>query len=271
MCELARELGGTDMNEMLYEAAAVGSQRLCHKALEWGAINKGNMLFGALRGCHPALCLEALDLLKSESAKHTGEANWWKDILEDALSVAVHEGVGSPADQETVCRQLVEWGADTCNLFAWAAENGNARLAWLALELKPNRRREYIDWIDEEGLEGGAVLLAWFILDNPKNSYDELLFYGTELISRHRGGGYELCNAALRGGALHVDWLLCWAAFSNREDLCLRALRHGARDFNGMLMAACAGDHGYLVELAQKWGATAPPPWERNLSRVRSQ
>jgi hypothetical protein len=210
------------------------------------------MLIGAARGHHPSVCREAKEALFERGAVDTEE---WEEILGTSLGEAVTQDRGAPADQEEVCRLLVEWGAGAAALFATALGYDNARLAWLSLELCANDGTLY------EELRAMAYSdFARFILEHPKGSYDELLFFGEAWGLDHNWGkGHSLCKSALAGGARCVEWLLCEGAYTNDKKLCRLAVRYGARDFNGMLMAACAGEHGHLVELAQKWGATAMP------------
>jgi hypothetical protein len=272
MCDLARELGASDMNEMLDGAAIAGSELLCLKAREWGACNIEGMLFGAADGHHIALCRKARELLELAKGP-VGGGEWgdgeWEGLVEEALELAAVTTGGRFADQEAVCQLLVEWGVSPISLFGRAITDNNARLAWFALELDPSEDRvDYNEWVSAEEEGCGECPLGRFVLGNPEKSYDELLYFGMSFGTLETC--YDLCKAALAGGARHVDWLLCASAYYDAESLCELAVRHGARDFNGMLMAACVNEHSGMIALAQKWGATASPRPAADLIQVRS-
>jgi hypothetical protein len=263
MCDLAKELGATEMNEMLEAAARTGNEMLCLKAQGWGANDWLAMFFGAVEGGQVALCRKAKELLvlareNAEDTLHEDELGGsWEDLMGDALAAATESSKGLPEDRETICRLLIEWGGNTVSLFGWAITHNNVQLAWLAMEINPEG--EYVEWLSEEEEASGACPLGEFVLGNPKGSYDELLTFGVEWSHNSLSESHRLCEMALDGGTHDVNWLLCGAAFTDDEILLELAVRYGARDFNGMLMAACAGEHDSLIALAQKWGATATP------------
>jgi hypothetical protein len=270
MCEIAREGEGVSAREdlMLEYAANVGCSRLCRKMFEWGSTNLGVMLSGAARGHHPDLCREAKALLDSKVDSREVDPAVVDEFLSDSLILAVTENREMSASQEAVCRLLVEWGIPVEALFGEAIGAANARLAWLAVELGGALS---LDEFAARAERGDGYDFGWFILEHPKGSYDDLLFYGMGWRDRSTGEGYDLCKQALIGGARCADWLLCKGAYIGDEELCRLAVRYGARDFNGMLMAACAGFHSFLAELARKWGATAAPRPATDLRRVRSE
>jgi hypothetical protein len=270
MCEIAREGEGVSerVDLMLEYAANVGCSRLCQKMFEWGSTELGMMLSGAARGHHPDLCREAKALLDSKVDSREVDPADVDEFLSDSLILAVTRNREMSADQEAVCRLLVEWGVPVETLFDEAIGAANARLAWLAVELCAG---------DETSLESFREIASdddydfgKFILEHPGGSYDDLLFYEVKRRNRTRDG-YELCEQALVNGARCVDWLLCKGAHIGDEELCRLAVRYGARDFNGMLMAACAGFCPFLAELARKWGAAAAQRPVTDLRRVRSE
>jgi hypothetical protein len=271
MCELVCSKSDLNATALIRPAAAAGSERLCWKAIEWGASGGFDlmlMLTGAARGGHEALCRVAYANLK-RTFNDPEDDEWWSELRAN-LICAIAE-CPNRERHEALGRMAFEWGVDGETMFNVGSSYTNATLMWLAVVLDP----EVATWHADTDLEQ-------FVLSAPPWSYDELLYFSAEWIvgdadndnegdEKDGEAGLSLCMEALARDTRRVDWLLCYGAFHGFGMLCRLAVRRGARDFDGMLMAACAGESPFLAELARKWGAKATPRPATDLRHVRSE
>jgi hypothetical protein len=252
LCLLAREWGAKKYAGMLYEAAKAGNERLCSLALQWGAPSHDDMFLGAIEEGHAALAEQA--------EKGLLPGTWSGEDCEFLLRENI---ITSPA----IAKLLLRRGASPRVLLSVAVYR-SVDLCKLALAHGANPRElavpswagRFLSALDspEDLLELGLELLG------PEPDYMDIEFFDED--------AYAICHQALPLGKQFANWLLCRSASAGSVPLCRIALDHGARDFNGMLMSAYVGREDYMFDLARQWGATATPQHDAAyLHRVSSE